>query len=73
MQKKHLKKHLSNCICGQKVTMPKSNTYTYFKNFNHINECPIRIYADFEAINDSSIGFMSKNGKSKFRTGHIGA
>lgn len=71
--KEALKKHLSYCISGQKVTMPKSNTYTNFKNFNHINECPIRIYADFEAINDSSIGFMSKNGKSNFRTGHIGA
>jgi len=71
--KQALEKHLSYCISGQKVMMPKSNTYTQFKNFNHINECPVRIYADFEAINDSSIGFMSKNGKSNFRTGHVGA
>jgi len=71
--KEALEKHLSYCISGQKVVMPKSKSCIEFKNFNHINECPIRIYADFEAINDSSIGFMSKNGKSNFRTGHIGA
>ena len=70
--KNALEKHMSYCISGQKVSMPKPNSYTEFKNFNHINECPIRIYADFEAINDSSKGFMSKNGKSNFRTGHIG-
>ena len=68
-----LEKHLSYCISGQKVVMPKDNSFIEFKNFNHINECPVRIYADFEAINDTSIGFMSKNGKSNFRTGHVGA
>ena len=71
--KEALEKHLTYCISGQKVVMPKSKSCIEFKNFNHINECPVRIYADFEAINDNSIGFMSKNGKSNFRTGHIGA
>ena len=51
--------------------MPKSKSCIEFKNFDHINESPVRIYSEFEEINDSSIGYMSKNGKSKFRAGHL--
>ena len=41
-----------------------------FKHYNNINECPIRIYADFETFNDKSMKHTSKNEKTAFNTGH---
>ena len=68
--KNAMDKHMSYCITGQKVEMPKEDDEIRFKHFNHINECPIRIYADFETFNDKSMKHNSKNGKSSFNTGH---
>ena len=65
-----MKKHMSYCISGQKVEMPKDDDEIKFKHFNNINECPIRIYADFETFNDISMKHNSKNGKTSFNTGH---
>lgn len=65
-----MEKHMSYCISGQKVEMPKIKDEIKFSHFNNINECPIRIYADFQTFNDKSMSYNSKNGKSTFNTGH---
>ena len=62
-------KHMDYCISGQKVEMPKDDTIK-FRHYNNINECPIRIYGDFETLNDLSMKHKSKNGKTTFKTGH---
>lgn len=67
--KNAMDKHMSYCITGQKVEMPNDDEIK-FKHYNHINECPVRIYADFETYNDKSMKHNSKNGKSSFNTGH---
>ena len=54
-----MEKHMSYCISGQKVQMPK-NDKIKFSHFSNINECPIRIYADFETFNDKSMCHKSK-------------
>lgn len=64
-----MEKHISQCISTQKVKIPKIDTIK-FKHFNNINECPIRIYADFEALNDSSSSHKSKNEMTIFKTTH---
>ncbi len=52
--------------------MPKENSTVEFNNYKNINECLIRIYADFESIKDISLQFKSKNEKTDFTDGHIG-
>jgi len=64
-------KHMNNCISGQACEMPKDD-YIKFQHFNNINECPIRIYADFEAFNLEK-EIKSKNEKSIFYTQHCPA
>jgi hypothetical protein len=63
--KEGYEKHIKNCISGQAVEMPKEGSKISFKHFNNINECPIRIYADFESIKDISTRFKSKNEKTE--------
>ena len=70
--KEGLEKHSKYCIAGQAVEMPKENSTVEFKNYKNINECPVRIYADFESIKDISLQFKSKNEKTDFTDGHIG-
>ena len=67
--KKAMDKHMEQCIGGQKVQIPNIDKIK-FKHYNNINECPIRIYSDFEALNDSSMYHKSKNEKTIFNTGH---
>lgn len=67
-----LNSHKQYCISGQKVEMPKENSVISFKHFNNLNQCPIRIYADFESIKDVSKMFKSKNEKTTFTDAHIG-
>ena len=64
-----MEKHMKYCISGQKVEMPKDDTIK-FRHYNNINECPIRIYGDFETLNDVSMKHKSKNGNTIFKTGH---
>ena len=71
--KEGLEKHCKYCISGQAVQMPDKQSFLSFKNFNNINECPIRIYADFESIKDKTFKFESKNGNTDFTDGHVGA
>lgn len=71
--KEGLEKHSKYCISGQAVEMPEKESILSFKNFKNINECPIRIYADFESIKDLSLQFKSKNGNTNFTDGHVGA
>ena len=66
-------KHSKYCIAGQAVEMPSENSHIKFKNFKNINECPVRIYADFESLKDVSLQFKSKNERTNFTDGHIGA
>jgi len=73
VSKEGLEKHSKYCIAGQAVEMPTENSNIKFKNFKNINECPIRIYADFESLKDISLQFKSKNEKTNFTDGHIGA
>jgi hypothetical protein len=70
--KEAMEKHMSYCISGQKVQMPK-NDKIKFSHFSNINECPIRIYADFETFNDKSMCHKSKNEQTSFNTGHKSA
>lgn len=63
-------KHIKYCISGQKVEMPKDDNKIKFKNDEKKNICPIRIYGDFETLNDTSMKYNSKNGKTNFKTGH---
>ena len=70
--KEGLEKHSKYCIAGQAVEMPQVKSTIKFKNYKNINECPIRIYADFESIKDISLQFKSKNEKTNFSDGHIG-
>ena len=70
--KEGLEKHSKYCISGQAVEMPEELSTIKFKNYKNINECPIRIYADFESIKDISLQFKSKNEKTNFSDGHIG-
>lgn len=63
-------KHIKYCISGQKVEMPKEEEKIKFKNDDKKNVCPIRIYGDFETLNDVSMKHNSKNGKTTFKTGH---
>ena len=70
--KEGLEKHSKYCIAGQAVEMPEEKSNIKFKNYKNINECPIRIYADFESIKDISLHFKSKNEKTNFTDGHIG-
>jgi len=76
-----MEKHMSYCISGQRVEVPKIKEdgelpIIKFKHYNNINECPIRIYADFETFNDKSMKHTSKNEnkvskkKTIFNTGH---
>lgn len=73
VSKEGLEKHSKYCIAGQAVEMPSENSNIKFKNFKNINECPVRIYADFESLKDVSLQFKSKNEKTNFTDGHIGA
>ena len=66
---KAMERHQEQCIGGQKVQIPKQDKIK-FSHFNNINECPIRIYADFEALNDSSLTHKSNNGGTSFNTIH---
>ena len=66
---KALEKHMSYCISGQKLEIPKKESIKFI-NFNHMKKCPIRIYGDFEAINDKSNPLYSNNGNSIFETQH---
>jgi len=60
-------KHMEYCcISGQKDEMPKDDTLK-FGHYNIINECPIRIYGDFETLNDLSMKHKSKNEKTTFK------
>jgi hypothetical protein len=68
--RKAMDKHMSYCISGQKVEMPKEETFIKFKNLSNTISCPIRIYADFETYNDVKLGKKSKNEKTTFKTGH---
>lgn len=70
---KGIEKHKQYCISGQKVEVPSKNTCIKFEHFNYINECPIRIYCDFESFGDRSFSHSSKNGKTEFKHKHIGA
>ena len=70
--KEGLEKHSKYCIAGQAVEMPEDNSVLKFKNYKNINECPIRIYADFESMKDVSLQFKSKNERTDFTDGHIG-
>lgn len=67
-----MKKHMENCISGQKVEMP-TEAHIKFTHFNHLIDCPIRIYGDFEAMMDDKFSHKSKNGKSSYDKGHTGA
>jgi hypothetical protein len=58
-------KHIEYCISGQKLEMPKDDTIK-FRHYNNFNECPIRIYGDFETLNDLSMKHKSKNGNTTF-------
>ena len=71
--KEGFEKHSKNCISGQAVEMPKDGAILKFEHYSNINECPIRIYADFESLKDKSMEYNSKNGKTVFTDGHIGA
>jgi hypothetical protein len=73
VSKEGLEKHSKYCVAGQAVEMPCENSNIKFKNFKNINECPVRIYADFESLKDVSLQFKSKNEKTNFTDGHIGA
>ena len=64
--KEGLEKHSKYCIAGQAVEMPENNSVLKFKNYKNINECPIRIYADFESMKDVSLQFKSKNERTDF-------
>jgi len=70
-------KHMSYCISGQRIEMPKVNIedntikpIIKFSHYNNLTECPIRIYADFETYNDCSMKHKSINNKTTFKTGH---
>ena len=69
-----MEKHMSYCIPGQTVEMPVvkdgEQPVVKFRHFSNINECPIRIYADFETFNDASMRHSSKNEKTTYSTGH---
>jgi len=52
--------------------MPK-NDKIKFSHFSNMNECPIRIYADFETFNDKSTCLKSKNEQTSYNTGHTSA
>ena len=69
---KAMEKHMSYCITGQKVEMPKLDKIK-FSHFSNINESPIRIYADFETFNDKSMSHKSKNEQTSYNTGHKSA
>jgi len=71
-EKEAMEKHMSYCISGQKVQMPKNDKIKicYFRN---INECPIRTYADFETFNDKSMCHKSKNEQTSYNTGNRSA
>lgn len=71
-QKNAFENHIKFCISGQKVEVPLKEDYIYFKKFSNLNECPIRIYADFESIKDISSHHKSKNGNTDFIDSHIG-
>ena len=73
VSKEGLEKHSKYCVAGQAVEMPTENSNIKFKNFKNINECPVRIYADFESLKDVSLQFKSKNERTNFTDGHIGA
>lgn len=65
-----MKKHQEYCISGQRCNMPKDD-FIKFKHYNNIIKCPIRIYADFEAINKKE-DIKSKNGNTSYDTNHKG-
>lgn len=67
--KKAMERHMEQCIGGQKVKIPKQEKIK-FSHFSNINKCPIRIYADFEALNDGSNQHTSKNEGTIFKTHH---
>ena len=67
--KKAMERHIEQCIGGQKVKIPKQEKIK-FNHFSNINKCPIRIYADFEALNDGSNQHTSKNEGTIFKTQH---
>lgn len=68
-----IEKHTKYCISGQKVEVPSKKTEIRFEHYKNINECPIRIYSDFETYRDTSFASKSKNGKTTFEYKHIGA
>lgn len=69
--KEAMEKHMSYCISGQRIEMPKEGeNILKFTHYSNINECPVRIYADFETFNDTSMSKKSKNGNTSFNTGH---
>lgn len=68
--KASLENHMKYCIAGQKVQIPEKIDNISFTHYSHINKCPIRIYADFETFNDTSLQHKSKNGNTDFKTGH---
>ena len=51
------------CRSKQKVEMRKDDTIK-FRRYNNVNECPVRIYGDFQTLNDLSMEHKSKNGKT---------
>ena len=51
------------CRSKQKVEMRKDDTIK-FRRYNNVNECPVRIYGDFQTLNDLSMKHKSKNGKT---------
>ena len=53
-----IENHSKYCIAGQKVEVPSKQTEIKISHYNNINECPIRIYSDFETFSDTS--FASK-------------
>lgn len=67
--KQAMERHIEQCIGGQKIKIPKQEKIK-FNHFSNINTCPIRIYADFEALNDSSNTHKSKNEGTIFKTQH---
>lgn len=62
-----MERHIGYCISGQRVNMPKEGeNILKFNQYKNLIPSPVRIYADFEAFNDASKKFKSKNGKTVY-------
>lgn len=71
--KEGFEKHSKNCIAGQAVEMPKENSIIKFEHYSNINECPIRIYADFESLGSKISTCVNKKQNTVEINRHIGA